>query len=196
VVDAARIVFARDGWNAPVSAVAHQAGVGMGSLYRRYGSKTELLQRLCVLSMEQSIAAALRALKLHDPWEGISLYIAECVGFGAGAFAPLAGSIEVTDEMITTGKRSHRLLIKLVRRAQTEGSLRPDIDASDVTALIQRFSRPQHSLSSVTRNGSSDRILSIALDGLRAASSHRPLPKQTDIHRHASMWSNPAPSDG
>src|SRR5438874_379712 len=156
VLDAARIVFARDGWNAPVSDVAQQAGVGMGSLYRRYGSKTELLQRLCILSMEQSIEAALRALELPDPWQGISHYITECVGFGAGAFAPLAGTIEVTEEMITTGKRSHRLLIKLVRRAQAEGSLRPDIDASDVTALIQRFSRPQHCASSAATKMTND----------------------------------------
>src|ERR1700722_4204909 len=57
VLDAAREVFATQGWDAPVSAVAERAGVGMGSLYRRYGSKTELLQRLCVVAMEQNIGA-------------------------------------------------------------------------------------------------------------------------------------------
>src|SRR5580700_9164196 len=53
VLDAARDVFAAQGAGAPISAVAERAGVGMGTLYRRYGSKTELLQRMCVLAMEQ-----------------------------------------------------------------------------------------------------------------------------------------------
>ncbi len=49
VLDAARDVFSAQGAGAPISAVAERAGVGMGTLYRRYGSKTELLQRLCVM---------------------------------------------------------------------------------------------------------------------------------------------------
>ena len=58
VLEAARDVFVAYGAGAPVSAVAKRAGVGMGSLYRRYGSKAELLQRLCVLAMEDGISAA------------------------------------------------------------------------------------------------------------------------------------------
>ena len=58
VLEAARDVFTAQGAGAPVSAVAERAGVGMGTLYRRYGSKTELLQRLCLLAMEQTVAAA------------------------------------------------------------------------------------------------------------------------------------------
>ena len=62
VLEAARDVFAAQGADAPISAVAARAGVGVGTLYRRYGSKTELLQRLCVLAMEQALAAAGEAL--------------------------------------------------------------------------------------------------------------------------------------
>ena len=83
VLDAAREVFATQGWDAPVSAVAERAGVGMGSLYRRYGSKTELLQRLCVLAMEQNIAAAEQSLAMDEPWDALSSYVHACVGFSA-----------------------------------------------------------------------------------------------------------------
>ncbi|HJZ02032.1 MAG TPA: helix-turn-helix domain-containing protein, partial [Streptosporangiaceae bacterium] len=62
VLEAARDVFSALGADAPVSAVADRAGVGIGTLYRRYGSKAELLQRLCVLAMEQAVAAADDAL--------------------------------------------------------------------------------------------------------------------------------------
>src|SRR5215471_7372487 len=75
VLDAARDVFTVHGADAPISAVAERAGVGMGTLYRRYGSKTELLQRLCVLAMEQALDAAGEALAASDPWAGLSGYI-------------------------------------------------------------------------------------------------------------------------
>src|SRR5580692_12043342 len=78
VLDAARDVFAAQGAGAPISAVAERAGVGMGTLYRRYGSKAELLQRLCVLAMEQALAAADDALRAADPWTGLSGYIRTC----------------------------------------------------------------------------------------------------------------------
>ena len=56
VLEAARDVFTAQGAGAPVSAVAGRAGVGMGTLYRRYGSKTELLQRLCVLRISAVVS--------------------------------------------------------------------------------------------------------------------------------------------
>ena len=105
VLEAAREVFARQGADAPVAAVAARAGVGMGSLYRRYGSKTELLQRLCVLAMEETVAAAEAALAVEDAWEGLAQYVRACVAFGSGALAPLAGRIETTPRMWEVGRR-------------------------------------------------------------------------------------------
>src|SRR5260370_12102862 len=46
VLEAARDVFSVQGADAPISAVAERAGVGMGTLYRRYGSNAELLRPL------------------------------------------------------------------------------------------------------------------------------------------------------
>ena len=57
LLDAARDVFAARGEAATVSAIAERAGVGIGSLYRRYGSKEELLRQLCILAMEETIDA-------------------------------------------------------------------------------------------------------------------------------------------
>ena len=71
VLEAARDVFSALGADAPVSAVADRAGVGIGTLYRRFGSKTELLQRLCVLAMDQTLQAADDALEASDPWAGL-----------------------------------------------------------------------------------------------------------------------------
>jgi AcrR family transcriptional regulator len=188
VLDAAREVFATQGWDAPVSAVAERAGVGMGSLYRRYGSKTELLQRLCVLAMEQNIAAAEQSLAMDEPWEALSSYVRACVGFNAGAFAPLAGTLEVTDEMIIIAKRSTRLLARLVKRAQTAGALRGDVTATDITSLIEQFSRPSANPDAPFDQFAQIRTLAIALDGLRSEGAH-PLPGPApSAHAQAARW--------
>ena len=121
VLEAARDVFAAQGADAPISAVAARAGVGVGTLYRRYGSKTELLQRLCVLAMEQALAAADDALAAGDPWDGLCGYITACVELRSGALASLAGQIETTAEMRGTARRSMARLDEIVARAQAAG---------------------------------------------------------------------------
>jgi AcrR family transcriptional regulator len=105
VLEAARDVFTAQGAGAPISAVAERAGVGMGTLYRRYGSKSELLQHLCLLAMEQALEAAGEALKSDDPWAGLAGYITACVELRSGALASLAPTIETTAEMRRTAQR-------------------------------------------------------------------------------------------
>ncbi|WP_239156734.1 TetR family transcriptional regulator [Actinocatenispora thailandica] len=163
VLDAAREVFASQGFAAPVAAVAARAGVGMGTLYRRYGSKTELLQRLCVLAMTQASAAAEQALAADDPWVALTGYITERVGFRSGALAPLAGTIPVTDEMLAAARHGRRLHSRVVGRAHRAGVLRHDVTAVDIALLIEHFSRRAPD----ELTGSGDRLLAIAIAGLR-----------------------------
>ena len=169
VLEAARDVFATQGADAPISAVAAHAGVGVGTLYRRYGSKTELLQRLCVLAMEQALAAAEDALAAGDPWDGLCGYITACVELRSGALASLAGQIETTAEMNGTARRSMARLDEIVARAQAGESLRADVTALDISWLIEQFSRrPPGSLEDAAERGIRSRLVAIALDGLRA----------------------------
>ena len=172
VLEAARDVFAAQGADAPVSAVAERAGVGMGTLYRRYGSKTELLQRLCVLAMNQALTVADDALAASDPWDGLCGYIRACVELRSGALAALAGQIETTAEMRRAARRGMARLAEIVARAHSGGRLRADVTALDVSWLIEQFSRrPPDWLEPFDpdeeRNVRS-RLLAIALDGLRA----------------------------
>ena len=198
VLDAAREVFTTQGWDAPVSAVAERAGVGMGSLYRRYGSKTELLQRLCVLAMEQNIAAAERSLAMDEPWDALSSYVHACVGFRAGAFAPLAGTLQVTDEMMSTARRSNRLLARLVERVQASGALRADVTATDISCVIEQFSRPSANPDAPLDHLAQARTLAIALDGLRPEGAHRLPGPAPSAHTRAARWraASPGPETG
>jgi AcrR family transcriptional regulator len=116
VLEAAREVFAVHGPDASVAQVAAQAGVGMGSLYRRYPTKEALLQHLCRASMLQQVRAAEEALAPGgDPWEALAGFVRECVGFRAGVLSAVAGRIAVTEEMRAIARHAHDLLEQLVQ---------------------------------------------------------------------------------
>jgi AcrR family transcriptional regulator len=140
----------------------------MGTLYRRYGSKTELLQHLCVLAMEQALEAADEALRADDAWAGLAGYIRACVELRSGALASLAGQIETTAQMLSTARRSMTRVSELVARAHRDGCLRVDVTSLDVTWLIEQFSRraPDPVDPEEERNVRC-RLVAIALDGLR-----------------------------
>jgi len=197
VLEAARDVFTAMGAAAPIAAVAERAGVGMGTLYRRYGSKAELLQTLCVLAMEQTLEAAEEALKANDPWTGLTGYITACVELRSGALAALAGQIETTAEMRRTAQRGMERMTEIAARAHRDGSLRPDATPMDITWLIEQFSRraPDPVGPGEERNVRS-RLVAIALDGLRAHTAGRPgeiLPGDPPSpERYVNRWSRAA----
>jgi AcrR family transcriptional regulator len=181
IVDAARRVFARSGVDAPVSAIAAEAGVGVGSLYRRFASKDDLLRHLCQAAMDQSVEAAETALASldagGDAWPAVDGYVRACVGFRSGAFAPVAGTFPVTDEMIATADRAHGLLERLLDAARREGTLRDGVTAMDVYGVVGLFSRRVPVEAGAGQvDPTEQRLLAIALDGLRAAPGQSPLP--------------------
>ena len=187
VLEAAREVFITQGFDAPVSAVAERAGCGMGSLYRRYRTKEELLQRLCVLAMEQAIEAAEEGLRHGDPWAGFAHYVTECVRFGSGALGPLAGTIATTAEMWATAERGTRVITALVDRATAAGVLRAGLTRLDVALLIEQLGR-RSARPGLDEEAVRERLLAIALDGMRSRNPD-PLPgSPPSRERYAQRW--------
>src|SRR4051795_7803078 len=79
ILTAARAVFVGDP-GAPIAAVAKEAGVGIGALYRRYPSKEGLLRALCADGLERYIAAVEAALAAHgDAWEAFEGFMRAAV---------------------------------------------------------------------------------------------------------------------
>ncbi|HLU57697.1 MAG TPA: helix-turn-helix domain-containing protein [Pseudonocardia sp.] len=188
VLEAAREVFLTEGFDAPVSAIAERAGCGVGSLYRRYPTKEALLQRLCVLAMEQAVEAAEAGLRCPDPWTGLRQYIVDCVAFGSGALAPLAGRIATTPEMWETSERGNRVIAALVERARAGGALRDGVTQLDIALLIEQFSRRGSGALPADDDNNRSRLLAIALDGLRAHNTD-PLPGHPpDPDAYAARW--------
>ena len=176
-------MFGVQGPDAPVSAVADVAGVGIATLYRRFPSKEVLLQHLCEASLAQQAEAARDALAVKPAWDALEGFVRRCVAFRAGAFSTFAGTVLATDTMRAAAEESHALLEKLVRRAQVARELRADVATVDIHRLIELFSRrlPDDEESYL-------RLLVIAIDGLRAPAV-RPLPlPDPSWNSYASRW--------
>lgn len=203
---AAREVFAEDGHHASVAAIAARAGVGIGSVYRRYQTKEELFQHLCVLALDEYLRAAEAGLALEDPWEGLAHYITSAIALGTGSLAPLAGTINVTDEMVAKNKRSDELVDALVSRARAAGALRSDVTTVDISLLIEQLGKSplMEQLAKQQRTDLTDaalaaraRIIAIMLDGLRAGARERLPGGPPGYELFAERWSRPDPgSDG
>ncbi|MGI5122005.1 TetR/AcrR family transcriptional regulator [Marinactinospora thermotolerans] len=204
LLEAARRALALDGAHASVAAIASRAGVGIGSLYRRYRTKEELFQRLCVLALDHWIDAAEQGLAHEDPWAGIVHHVSACVDFGPGTMAPIAGTIKVTEEMAARADRCDEVTRALVSRAHAAGVLRPDVTATDLYLLVEQLGRSplpwqiadqgrDELLGAATEARA--RVVAIALEGLRAGTV-TPLPgRPPDAGLLRDRW-EPLPAAG
>ncbi len=128
----------------------------------------------------------------RNPWEALAGYVQACVAIGAGAFAPLAGTIEVTGEMLATAKKASRLRRRLVVQARRGGRLRPDVTDVDIWALIEQFSRASANPDSGDDPVIQARLLTIVIDGLGSKGA-TPLPGPApDRHANARRWTTSA----
>ena len=176
ILDAARQVFAEEGLGAGVDSIARAAGVGVGTLYRRFPTKQELL----VATIEDGAARlADEVTALHtveDPWEAF----AQALHAFAGGIARDRGFYEVIhgepDLLPIAREKKQRLLAALdvlLRRAQDAGAVRGDIVIEDVPALCMVAARlPGWRLDSQPELWT--RYLALLFDGLRPEAA-RPL---------------------
>lgn len=174
ILAAARDVFVELGAEAPVSVIAERAGVGMGTLYRRYPSKEDLIRALSLATMEDTRKAAEEAYAHPDPWQGFVTFIDTCVEAGVDGSPRLTGSFAVTDEILQASRRARDAVQRLVERAQAAGALRDDVNAHDVV-LVLHVLRELRVAHRDRDPGLRQRFTAIVLDGLRADAA-RPLP--------------------
>ena len=173
ILDSARAVFIADP-GAPITAVAKHAGVGISALYSRYGSKEELLRKLCSDGLEVFVAETEAALADdRDHWTVLASYMRRLVDADTSSMtAALAGTFTPTEEMFALAARGGQLLSELVDRVGD--ALRPGVGAHDlsiVTELVASVKEPGAGRTRELRQ----RYLAVILDGLRAG--HRePLP--------------------
>jgi AcrR family transcriptional regulator len=175
ILRAAREVFVADP-TAPVAAVAAHAGVGISAIYRRYGSKEELLARLCLIGQDIYLAEVERALADEgDPWSAFVEWLERIVDADTHALTVrLAGLFRPGVEHIERAERMRRLGTRLFNRTRAAGRLRRGLAFVDIGLLLE--------LLSTTRLGNAERTaelrrryLAVVIDGI-AAGPTDPLP--------------------
>ena len=174
ILDAARGVFAEHGLGVGVDSVARAAGVGVGTLYRRFPNKQDLLTAVIEDGVTR-IAEEIEGIEgIDDPWAAF----AAAVEAFAGAVARDRGFYEVilgTPKHVSTAVQSRQRLVaaldRVLRRAQEAGVVRSDVVADDVGALCTVAARlPRWRLDA--QPDLWRRYLALTLDGLRPDGAH------------------------
>jgi AcrR family transcriptional regulator len=172
VLRAAREVFGELGYGAPMEEVARRAGVGVGTVYRRFPSKEVLVRRIASEEVGWLTAQAWDSLNGElQPWDALAGYLSRAVTTGAGrllppeAFryaermdripaqrgggdAPMEVTAPPSGEVSGDADpgRLLELLAQLVERARAAGELRDGVSVSDVvlvlTASVPSYTSP------------------------------------------------------
>jgi AcrR family transcriptional regulator len=181
ILAASRAAFAADGIEVPVEEIARRAQVGMGTLYRHFPAKEDLIDAVLEDAFAAFVGAAEAAVAEADAWAGFC-------GFLERAFALHAENPGLKDIVATRAhgrsraeamrRRIRPLLRRLVERAQEQGALRKDFAAEDFPLLFWSAGRVIEATASVAPQVWR-RSLGLLLDGLRAEAAtplaHPPL---------------------
>jgi AcrR family transcriptional regulator len=197
ILAAAAEVFTERGLDATLDEVARAAGVGIGTVYRRFPDKESLIAELFRDRIDALVTVAEEACTAPDPWQGLAGYLEFAAATMAGDLGlrqlMMFGTYE-RDQVCYARDRMYPVMTKLVERAQAAGDLRPDFRATDVKMI-------GFMLSSVAEYAASAapevwrRYLVMLIDGLRpsrAGTSELPAPAPT-TEQLGAMMTAPAP---
>ncbi|MGO8873607.1 MAG: TetR/AcrR family transcriptional regulator [Acidimicrobiales bacterium] len=134
ILEAAAEVFAQRGLDATLDDVAHQACVGVGTVYRRFPNKEALVEALFEQAIDGIVGLALDAATFADSWEGLLWFIESATQLQAedlGLRDVLLHGSYGHDRVARARGRIEPAVAKLVERAQLDGHLRPDVVPAD-----------------------------------------------------------------
>ena len=173
IIQAAREVFAAQGLSAGLNDIAHHAGVGVGTVYRRFPDKDALIEAALSDQIDLLLGVAEEALTAERAWDGL-------LGLLERGLALLVVNLGLRDLSVGATEDPHlraaaeRRFIpyvqQLLQRAQAEGDLREDVTVEDFFVLECMISElARHSID--LRPQAWRRYLQIMTDGLRAERS-------------------------
>jgi AcrR family transcriptional regulator len=177
ILAAARAAFAAEGVDVPVEAIADRAGVGMGTLYRRFPTKHDLVQAVIEESLDAFVVAAEEGLAEDDPWTGFTGFVERVLELHVEnrALREVLAGTEHGHARDAVRRRVRPLGRRLIERAHADGSLRPDFAPEDMPLVFMTAGR----VLEAGRGVAPDlwrRYLGLLLDGLRAGGA-TPLPR-------------------
>jgi AcrR family transcriptional regulator len=183
VIVAAKKLFADQGLDAQMPDVAKAAKVGVGTVYRHFPTKEDLISALAAERFERLAEKAQEGIDAEDPWEGLCDFIrfsAQIQADDRGLCEVMGSRPEVMNESaLAVGLDD--LCDKLVKRAQRSGDLRKDLEWEDIPMIacgLGRITQAEHG----PGVGRWPRLVEIVIDGLRSPGSSK-LPKPVSSYR-------------
>ena len=164
VLAAAKSCFAEHGAAVTIEEVSQRAGVGVGTLYRRFGSRAGLVEALYEDAVEQVRERAAAFAEHADPFEGLAQWCAayvEVLTTKRSILSELTPLIERDPGLFERQRlRATSTLDVLLKRAQSAGLVRADVESVEVLTLLNAVMRGPVE---------STRMLEIVLAGVRTA---------------------------
>ena len=178
ILAAAAEVFADRGLDVSLDDIAAHAGVGVGTVYRRFPDKDALIDALFEEKIDRAVELADRALEIEDPWEAFTTFM-------RGMCRMQAGDRGFKDALLVRDRGRERVAaareriapraMKLLNRAQEAGAIRSDLGPFDVPMLNLCVSL----IADRTRDVAPEyweRVLTIIIDGISAQGPASPMP--------------------
>jgi len=181
ILATAKAMFAEHGPDVPMEEIARRAGVGVGTLYRRFPDREALIRAVAQQGFGAVLEAARRAVAEEDTgWAALTRLVASTrelkLTLHLAFFSPTAWEIMRDDP--TAGRFREELmdlLESIVNTAQREGSLREDVGVGDIALLVAMLLRGITGAASEVADRATERAMALILDGLRTgAGAHLP----------------------
>lgn len=170
LVVAARKVFASQGVDASLEAIAREAGVGVGTLYRHFPKRIDVVEAVYRTDVDELVQTAEEVTTTLDPWAGVVAFLEAFVRYAQSKrtlLNELRGFFEKNpDFKLRTRERIDDAMEMVISRGQKAGVVRTDVNGSDITALVA----PMCTNATLTEEQAA-RLLPMILDGLRPPSS-------------------------
>ena len=190
LIAAARHEFAARGVDASLERIARDADVAIGTLYRHFPTRLDLLLAALEPRLREFLDGARSALDTADPWEGFVSYLENLFRVQAGD----RGFNDFLSRRFPGNAETERLhdqmcehIETVLTRAQHAGVVRPDIARADIVNLIWSNGR-MIDATSTTAPDAWRRHLHLMLDAYRAQRAHPlPVPPMTDDQLYDAM---------
>jgi AcrR family transcriptional regulator len=171
ILQAAAEVFSQRGLDATLDDVARRAGVGVGTVYRRFPDKETLVGELFQDQIDHLVAVAEEACAADDPWTGLVSYLEYTAATMSGDLGLRQMMLFATygkDRVAYAREQMRPVVARLVARAQEAGQLRGDVTATDVPMIAFMVSKATE-YAAPARPGLWQRYLPLIIDSLRPA---------------------------